>query len=945
MAVVALLVVGLLLSMSGMAVAQPANVTIGALFTFDSVIGRSARTAIELAVADVNRDSTLLRGTNLSVVMQDTRCSGFVGTIQALELMEKEVVAVVGPQSSSIGHVISHVATELHVPLVSFAATDPSLASSQYPYLVRVAQGDAFQMSAVAQVVGHFGWREVTAVYVDDEYGRGGVDALGDALDLLIRGKISFKAAFPPGADRQVLRDLLLEANMMESRVFVVHASPDSGMEVFAAAHSLGMMAAGYVWIATDWLAAAMDSSTKKMMSLVQGVVTLRQYTPDSQAKTRLLLDISRRAGGARMNAYGLLAYDAVWMAARAIDQFLGEEGGGNISFSPDPRLLSSDDNNNGRSSRSSSSSALGLSTLRVFDQGDQLLQKLTLANFTGVTGQVRGGGGLVNPAYEVLNVGGTGVRRVGYWTNATGLSVDLFSSSSAATTTKNQKQQLLSSVIWPGETTSAPRGWVFPNNGKPLRIGVPLRTTYKEFVSEDASSPDGVSGYCIDVFKAAVGLLPYPVPVTFLLFGDGVKNPSYNDLVQMVADDHFDAAVGDISIVTNRTRIVDFTQPYVESGLVILSSVRAKSSNAWAFLKPFTIQMWAVTGVFFLFVGAVVWILEHRLNPEFRGSPRKQIVTIFWFSFSTMFFAHRENTVSTLGRFVLIIWMFVVLIITSSYTASLTSILTVQQLATGIQGLDGLLSTDQPIGFQVGSFAKSYMMQELGVPESRLRELAISDYASSLQRGPNNGGVAAIVDELPYVELFLSTNCQFKTVGQEFTKGGWGFAFQRDSPLAVDLSTAILTLSENGDLQRIHDKWLSAGTCASQGSDDAAGADRLNLSSFWGLFLICGAACFLALLVYFARTLCQYCQYHRQDPSFPADAQRSLRRPARLTSIRDLITFVDMKEKEVKMAIRSSKSAGETRLSSMGGSSVSEEGPASSISLSRPSSMSPARH
>jgi glutamate receptor, ionotropic, plant len=182
----------------------------------------------------------------------------------------------------------------------------------------------------------------------------------------------------------------------------------------------------------------------------------------------------------------------------------------------------------------------------------------------------------------------------------------------------------------------------VFPNNGKPLRIGVPYRTTYKQFVSKDAT--EGVSGYCVDVFNAAVALLPYPVPVSFVLFGDGVKNPSYSDLVQRVADGVFDAAVGDISIVTNRTRIVDFTQPYVESGLVILSSVKSnKNSNAWAFLKPFTLEMWAVTGAFFLFVGAVVWILEHRSNPDFRGSPRKQIVTIFWFSFSTMFFAHSK--------------------------------------------------------------------------------------------------------------------------------------------------------------------------------------------------------------------------------------------------------------------------------------------------------------
>lgn len=92
-----------------------------------------------------------------------------------------------------------------------------------------------------------------------------------------------------------------------------------------------------------------------------------------------------------------------------------------------------------------------------------------------------------------------------------------------------------------------------------------------------------------------------------------------------------FDAAVGDIAIVTDRTKIVDFTQPYIESGLVVVAKVKTSKSSAWAFLRPFTPLMWGVTTVFFLIVGAVVWILEHRTNDEFRGPPRKQIVTILW--------------------------------------------------------------------------------------------------------------------------------------------------------------------------------------------------------------------------------------------------------------------------------------------------------------------------
>lgn len=62
--------------------APPSTVTVGALLTFDSVIGASAAAAVRLAVDDVNRDATVLRGTNLTVLMQDTMCSGFVGAVQ-----------------------------------------------------------------------------------------------------------------------------------------------------------------------------------------------------------------------------------------------------------------------------------------------------------------------------------------------------------------------------------------------------------------------------------------------------------------------------------------------------------------------------------------------------------------------------------------------------------------------------------------------------------------------------------------------------------------------------------------------------------------------------------------------------------------------------------------------------------------------------------------------
>ena len=83
--------------------------------------------------------------------------------------------------------------------------------------------------------------------------------------------------------------------------------------------------------------------------------------------------------------------------------------------------------------------------------------------------------------------------------------------------------------------------------------------------------------------------------------------------------------------------------------------------------------------------------------------------------------------------------------------------------------------------------------------------------------------------------------------------------AFPRDSPLAIDMSTAILKLSENGDLQRIHDKWLMRSACTAQGTTTEV--NQLQLKSFQGLFVLCGVACLLALIVHFI-TLALACKF-----------------------------------------------------------------------------------
>ena len=87
--------------------------------------------------------------------------------ITALKFLETDTVAIIGPQTAVMAHVLSHLANEFHVPLLSFTALDPTLSPLQFPYFVQTAPNDQFQMTAIADMISYFGWGVVVAVFED----------------------------------------------------------------------------------------------------------------------------------------------------------------------------------------------------------------------------------------------------------------------------------------------------------------------------------------------------------------------------------------------------------------------------------------------------------------------------------------------------------------------------------------------------------------------------------------------------------------------------------------------------------------------------------------------------------------------------------------------------------------------------------------------------------
>ncbi|GMP62449.1 hypothetical protein CsSME_00024558 [Camellia sinensis var. sinensis] len=86
---------------------RPEILRIGTLLSYNSVIGRVSKVAIETAIADVNADPSILNGTQLKLIMEDTG-SALNLTLPCLSFQVKELAKTHGINDSKSGTLNSY---------------------------------------------------------------------------------------------------------------------------------------------------------------------------------------------------------------------------------------------------------------------------------------------------------------------------------------------------------------------------------------------------------------------------------------------------------------------------------------------------------------------------------------------------------------------------------------------------------------------------------------------------------------------------------------------------------------------------------------------------------------------------------------------------------------------------------------------------------------------
>uniref|UniRef100_A0A0D9WMS8 Glutamate receptor n=1 Tax=Leersia perrieri TaxID=77586 RepID=A0A0D9WMS8_9ORYZ len=836
-----------------MAEAGPVEVDVGVILDLATALGKKSLLSMEMALEDVYAAHPEF-ATRVRLRVRDSNCDVVAAASAAIDLIRNENTSVViGPQSTLQTEFVTYLANKTKVPVITFSATGDTVTQYNVPFFIRACVKDSFQAASIAAFIKAYDWRNVVLIYEDNIYGVGILPSLTVALQEVGVNVIN-RSAIPASSPNNQIDVELYKLMTMQTRVFIVHMMRARASRFFARAKALGMMTEGYVWIVTDNIGIVLDVLPQDTMESMQGIVGFRPYIGESRriidfiSRFTALFSIKHHPNSdsrmAKPTIFQYWAYDVAWAVATAIEKV-------HRTRSLNPNFQTP--GNIGKNI---------IDELPALPAGPELLNSILQGEFDGLAGQFK----LIDrhlqvSTYEIVNVIGEKARVTGYWNLDFGLSMSMDTRVIQGEAKFSTSSSNLKTIIWPGDSTTVPKGWEFPVNAKILRIGVPVRHDFKTFVNVETNpntNRSNVSGYSIDVFEAAIKRLPYALCYEYIPYDCA---GSYDQLVSQVFFKKFDAAVGDVTIIANRTKYVDFTVPYTESGVsMLVLTTNDGEPTTWIFLRPLTEDLWIATMVFIFLTGLVVWMIERPINEDFQGSKWRQCSATFYFACSTLTFSHGQNFISIQSKIVVVVWCLVVMVLVQSYTASLSSMLTAERLQPLVTDLNQLLLNGDFVGYQNGSFVYS-MLKKLQFNERKIRVYSTQEeYAKALRMGSKHGGVSAIFDEIPYLNSFRAQyGKEFQIVGPIDRTSGFGFVLPKGSPLVPDLSEAILSLAEEREGLRIEEKWFTDSSLDS-GSQDS-GSSRLSFQSFKGLFIINGCVLVAMALINFGKLLYAKCR------------------------------------------------------------------------------------
>ncbi|XP_061106259.1 glutamate receptor ionotropic, NMDA 2D, partial [Conger conger] len=412
------------------------------------------------------------------------------------------------------------------------------------------------------------------------------------------------------------------------------------------------------------------------------------------------------------------------------------------------------------------------------------------------------------------------------------------------------------------------------PASGTCIRDSVPCRRPVNTSVVPEGMAPTKqcCKGFCIDILKRLAKIVGFTYDLYLVTNGkhgkkiDGVWNGMVGEVVYQRAD----MAIGSLTINEERSEVVDFSVPFVETGISVMVSRSNGTVSPSAFLEPYSPAVWVMMFVMCLTVVAVTVFIFEFFSPvgynrslqsgKKAGGSKFTIGKSIWLLWALVFnnSVPVENPRGTTSKIMVLVWAFFAVIFLASYTANLAAFMIQEEYIDTVSGLSDKKfqhPTEQypPLKFGTvpnGSTEKNIRSNYPDMHQYMIKynQRGVEEAITNLKTGKLDAFIydAAVLNYMARKD----EGCKVMTIGsgKVFATTGYGIALHKNSRWKRPLDLALLQLVGDDEIEMLERLWLS-GICHNDKIEVMS--SKLDIDNMAGVFYMLLVAMGLSLLVF----------------------------------------------------------------------------------------------
>ncbi|KAG5853925.1 hypothetical protein ANANG_G00032010 [Anguilla anguilla] len=420
----------------------------------------------------------------------------------------------------------------------------------------------------------------------------------------------------------------------------------------------------------------------------------------------------------------------------------------------------------------------------------------------------------------------------------------------------------------------------VDPLSGTCMRNTVPCR---KQLKNLNQTGDGGIyikrccKGFCIDILKKIAKSVKFTYDLYLVTNGKHGKkiNGTWNGMVGEVVLKNAHMAVGSLTINEERSEVIDFSVPFIETGISVMVSRSNGTVSPSAFLEPFSADVWVMMFVMLLIVSAVaVFVFEYfspvgynRCLADGRepGGPSFTIGKAIWLLWGLVFnnSVPVQNPKGTTSKIMVSVWAFFAVIFLASYTANLAAFMIQEEYVDQVSGLSDKKfqrPNDFSPPFRFGTVPNGSTERNIRNNYKEMHSYMVKFHQKNVNEALQSlktGKLDAFIYDAAVLNYMAGRDegCKLVTIGsgKVFASTGYGIAIQKDSGWKRQVDLAILQLFGDGEMEELEALWLT-GICHNEKNEVMS--SQLDVDNMAGVFYMLGAAMALSLITFICEHL-----------------------------------------------------------------------------------------